>query len=71
MKAMFWIGLVVVVLGVASLLVPVPHSENRGIKAGDVNIGIQTRHEERISPWISGVLIAGGIGIMLLGSRTK
>ena len=71
MKLLFWIGLVVVALGVASLMVPVPHTEHRGIKAGDVNIGIDTRHDEKISPWISGVIIVGGISIMLAGSRMK
>ena len=35
-------GLIVVVLGIASLLVPIPHTEKHGIKAGGVNIGVET-----------------------------
>jgi len=69
MKLLFWIGLVVVVLGIASLVVPVPHTEHHGIKADNVNIGIETRHDEKISPWISGVIIVGGVSMMLAGSR--
>ena len=71
MKALFWIGLVFVVLGIASLLVPVPRTEHHGIKSGDVSIGIETRHDEKVSPWISTIVTVGGISMMLLGSRTK
>jgi hypothetical protein len=67
MKALFAIGLVVLILGIASFFVPVPHSENHGIKAGDVHIGVQTEHSERVSPIISVVLILGGAGLMIAG----
>jgi hypothetical protein len=33
--------------------------EEHGIKAGDVNIGVETTQSERVSPIISVVLIAG------------
>jgi len=49
MKALFAVGLVVLILGIASLFIPFPHYESHGIKAGDVNIGVQTKHTERIS----------------------
>jgi hypothetical protein len=61
MKILLFVGLVMVVLGIASLVVPIPRSETHGIKAGDVNIGVQTTHSERVSPILSAVLIAGGI----------
>jgi hypothetical protein len=38
---MLFAGLIFVVLGIASLLVPILHTEKRGIKAGDVNIGVK------------------------------
>jgi hypothetical protein len=69
MKSLLWIGVVVLVLGIASLVVPIPHSERQGIKAGDVDIGVQTHHSERLSPIISAILIAGGIGMMIAGGR--
>jgi hypothetical protein len=62
-------GLLLVVLGVPSLVVPIPHSETHGIKAGDTDIGVQTSHSERVSPIISVVLIAGGIALTIGGAR--
>jgi len=69
MKALMIVGVLLVVLGIASLFVPIPHNENKGINAGDVKIGVQVRHDEKVSPIISAVLIIGGVGLMLAGSR--
>jgi hypothetical protein len=71
MKILLIVGLVLVVLGIASLIVPIPSTETQGIKAGDVNIGVQTTHSERVSPIISVVLIAGGIALTVAGARTR
>jgi hypothetical protein len=70
MKILLFAGLLVVVLGIASLIVPVPQTETHGIKAGDVNIGVQTHYSERVSPIVSVVLIAGGIALTIAGART-
>jgi hypothetical protein len=70
MKILLFVGLLVVVLGIASLIVPVPQTETHGIKAGDVNIGVQTSHSERVSPIVSVVLIAGGIALAIAGARS-
>jgi hypothetical protein len=64
-------GLLLIVLGIASLVVPIPRSETQGIKVGDTNIGVQTRHSERVSPVISVVLIAGGIALAIAGGRSR
>ncbi len=64
-------GLLLVVLGIASLVVPIPHSETQGIKVGDTNIGLQTSHSERVSPVISPVQIAGGTALTIVGARTR
>ena len=71
MKVLFWIGLVVLILGIASFFIPVPHTETSGIKAGDINIGVQTRHDEKVPYWISGIVIVGGISMMLAGRQAK
>ncbi len=71
MRMLLFAGLVLVVLGIASLVVPIPHSETQGIKVGDTNIGVQTSHSERVSPIISAVLMAGGIALAIAGSRTR
>ena len=70
MKILLFAGLLVVVLGIASLVVPIPHTETQGIKAGDMNIGVQTSHSERVSPIVSVVLIAGGVALAIAGART-
>ena len=67
MKALFWLGLVVLAMGIASLFVVIPHWETHGIKGGDVNIGIQVKRHERVSPVVSVILIAGGVGMMIGG----
>ena len=70
MKMLLVAGIVLVVLGIASLVVPIPHTETEGIKAGNINLGVQTSHSERVSPIISAILVAGGIALTIAGSRT-
>ena len=31
MKGLFWLGVIFVVLGIASLVVPIPHNEREGV----------------------------------------
>jgi hypothetical protein len=59
--------LAVLILGFASLVVPVPHSERQGFSAGGVSVGVETRHDQVMSPFISAVLIMGGLGTMVAG----
>ena len=67
MKILFWIGLVVLILGFASLAVPIPHSAREGLTIGGVSVGVETRHEEKVSPAVSAALILGGLGAMVAG----
>jgi hypothetical protein len=69
MKALFWIGLVVLILGLASLVVPIPQREREGISVGGVSLGVETRHEEKVHPALSAVMIVGGLGAMAAGKR--
>lgn len=71
MKIVLFVGLLLIVLGIASLIVPIPHTETEGIKVGKTNLGIQTTHSERVSPVISIVLIAGGIALSIAGTRGR
>jgi hypothetical protein len=71
MKMMLFAGILLIVLGVASLVVPIPHSETEGIKVGKTNLGVQTSHSERVSPIVSIVLIAGGIALSIAGARSS
>jgi hypothetical protein len=70
MKALFWIGLLVLILGIASLVIPIPNRERQGITVGDVSLGLETRTEEKLSPVLSAVMIGGGLLAMIAGKRT-
>jgi hypothetical protein len=69
MKGLFWLGLILLVLGIASMVVPLPHKEREGVKVGGASIGIETKHDEKVSPIISAVLIAAGAGLMIAGKK--
>jgi hypothetical protein len=71
MKGLLFAGLLLIVLGIVSLVAPIPHTEREGIKIGNTNLGVQTSHSERVSPVISVVLIAGGIALSIAGSRNR
>jgi len=71
MKLLFAVGLIVLVLGIASFFVPIPRREMEGLKAGDVQIGVEVRHNEHVSPVVSTVLIIVGAGLMIAGTRHK
>lgn len=69
MRTLFWVGLVVLVLGIASLFVTIPQSETHGIRAGDVSVGVQTTEHQKVSPIVTAVMILGGAGMMIAGGR--
>ena len=69
MKVLFWLGLVVLVLGLASLVVPIPRTEKEGVKAGGISLEVQTKHSETVSPMVSAVMILAGAGLMVAGKR--
>jgi hypothetical protein len=67
MKALFWFGMVVLLLGIVSLFVPIPQTQREGIKAGNLSVGVETHDSQKVSPIISAVLILGGAGMMIAG----
>ncbi|PYT29250.1 MAG: hypothetical protein DMG58_16685 [Acidobacteria bacterium] len=69
MKALFWIGIVVLILGIASLVVPIPRNEREGFKAGGLSVGIETQHQEKVSPIVSAAMILCGAGLLIAGKR--
>jgi hypothetical protein len=71
MKIRLVADLLLVVLGIASLVVPVPSSETHSIKAGEINIGVQTSHSERVWAIISAALIVGGIALTMAGALAR
>jgi hypothetical protein len=70
-KSLLYVGMLLLLLGIASLIIPIRSTETQGIKAGDVSFGIQTAHNERVSAIISIVLIGGGMLMAIAGVRAK
>jgi len=69
MKALPLVGVLLLVLGVLSLIVPVPHSERHGVKFGDAKISVETQSSDKLPPAVGIVLIAGGVVALVLGLR--
>ena len=69
MKAIFWVGAVLLVAGILSFVVPVPQKETHGVKVGDASIGITTKSEQKVSPVVGGILCAVGAVMMIAGTR--
>ena len=66
MKAL---GIVLLLLGALSFIVPIPHSEDHGVKIGDARIGVRTEHSDRLPPAAGIVLLAGGVVALIVGMR--
>jgi hypothetical protein len=69
MKALPLVGVLLLVLGVLSFVVPIPHSENHGVKIGDAKISVETQNSEKLPPAAGIVLLAGGVLALVLGLR--
>jgi hypothetical protein len=71
MRVLLVIGAILLLLGIASLFVPIPRREKHGIEAGGLSVGFETTTREKVHPGVSAVLIGGGIVLMLAGRRTS
>ena len=71
MRALFIVGLLLLLLGIASLFVPIPRKERHGFDAGPISVGVTTTERQRVPPAISGVLIAGGVVLLIAGTRKR
>ena len=69
MKILNVIGVVLLLLGVLSFVVPVPHGDEHSIKIGDTKLGVQTQRSERLPIAASIVIVAAGAVCLILGSR--
>ena len=69
MKNIALIGVVLLAIGLLAFVVPIPHSENHGVKIGDTKIGVQTQSSEKLPPAVGIVLVAGGVLALIFGAR--
>jgi hypothetical protein len=64
-KALFFIGLVVLCLGLLSFVVPIPHTEREGLTVGGVSPGVEANGPEKVSTTVTMAMILGGLGAMV------
>ena len=69
MRPLALIGLLVLVLGILSFVVPIPSSKTHELKAGDASVAVTTHHSEKLSPVVGGVLCGAGVVLLVVGSR--
>jgi len=69
MKAVRFVGILLLVLGVLSFIVPIPHRENHSVKIGDAKFDLQTETSEKLPPAVGIVLLAAGVVVVVAGSR--
>jgi hypothetical protein len=69
MKLVTVIGAVLLLLGILSFVVPLPHREEHSVKVGDTKWGVQTQTSERLPLAASIVLVAAGAACLIAGSR--
>jgi hypothetical protein len=69
MKSLVVIGGLLVVIGLLSFVVPIPHREDHGLKIGDAKISVQTESEQKLPPAVGIVLVAGGVIALVIGMR--
>jgi len=70
MRPLTILGIVVLLLGILSFVVPIPSSQTHGAKIGDTTIGVTTHSSEKLSPVVGGVLCLAGV-VMLIGGARK
>jgi hypothetical protein len=63
------VGLVLLILGVISFVVPFPHSEHHGVSVGDAHVGITTHDDQKLPPVLSVVLVIVGASLMIAGRK--
>ena len=71
MRILLVTGVILLLLGIALLIVPIPHRVRHGFSAGSVSVGVTTTERERVHPGVSAVLIVGGVALMIAGSRKR
>ena len=69
MKPVFMVGVLLLVLGIASLFIAIPQREQHGVKIGDASIGVQTQTSRKVGPVVSAAFIIGGAVLMFAGRR--
>ena len=71
MRTLAIVGIVVLVLGVLSFFLPVPHNERHGMNLGDASVSVTTHHDQVLPPAVGATLCIVGAVLLLVGMRSK
>jgi hypothetical protein len=69
MKGLSLVGLVLLLLGLLSFVVPIPHRQDHSVKIGDAKIGVTTESSDKVPPAVSIVLLGAGVLILVVGAK--
>ena len=69
MKALPIVGVLLLVLGVLSFIVPVPQREDHGVKIGGAKLSVQTESSQKLPPALGIILVGGGVVALVFGLR--
>jgi uncharacterized membrane protein len=67
MKPVMLVGVILIVLGILSFVMPFPHYHHHGFSVGDSRVGVTTEHDEKLPPVVGIVLVVAGAGLMIAG----
>ena len=67
MKALLVVGVLLLVLGLVSFVVPIPQTEHHGVSIGDAHVGVTTEHDKKVPLPASIAMVVVGAGLMLAG----
>jgi len=71
MKKLPLVGILLLVLGLLSFIVPIPRHEDHGVKIGETKISVRTESSERLPPVVGIILLARGVVALVLGLRKE
>ena len=71
MRALLVVGVILIALGIASFFVGLPHKDTAGVSVAGHEVGIETKHSERIPIAGSIALLIGGVVLTAVGARGR
>ena len=71
MKVLPALGVLLLILGALSFVIPVPHRDDHSLRVGDAKFTLQTESREKLPPAVGIILIGGGVLSLVLGMRKR
>jgi hypothetical protein len=69
MKGLALAGVIVLIFGIISFFVPLPHESHHGVSVGDAHVGVTTEHDQKVPVALSTVLVVVGAGLVIAGRK--